>query len=75
MTYLYTGIIHLIGSLSCLGKGLTYLDLSKTKLSTKGIKAIAEMMSKNSQVFSSLQTLKMAELASSRGEDLQVSSD
>ena len=62
----------MIGSLSSLGKGMTYLDLSKTRLSTKGIRAIAETMSKNSQVFSSLQTLKLAELSSSKPEDLQV---
>ena len=71
--FISLGIIHLIGSLSSLGKGMTYLDLSKTKLSTKGIKSVAEIMSKNSQVFSSLQTLILAELSGGKAEDLQVS--
>ena len=71
--FISIGIIHLIGSLSSLGKGMTYLDLSKTKLSTKGIKSVAEIMSKNSQVFSSLQTLILAELSGGKAEDLQVS--
>ncbi|XP_050395168.1 F-actin-uncapping protein LRRC16A isoform X3 [Patella vulgata] len=63
------GIIHLVGSLSNLSKGLTSLDLSKTGLTTKCLNRIAESMSQSSTISSTLQTLKLAD-NSLKAEDL-----
>ncbi|KAK6185442.1 hypothetical protein SNE40_007675 [Patella caerulea] len=63
------GIIHLVGSLSNLSKGLTSLDLSKTGLTTKCLNKIAESMSQSSTISSTLQTLKLAD-NSLKAEDL-----
>ncbi|KAH3769576.1 hypothetical protein DPMN_170879 [Dreissena polymorpha] len=61
-----------MGTLSTRGRKCTLLDISGTKITSKGLNRIAEVMSKHPHVFSGLQTLKMASLLPSKGEDLQV---
>ncbi|KAL3859724.1 hypothetical protein ACJMK2_009925 [Sinanodonta woodiana] len=65
-------LVHLVGSLKSRGRCFTYLDLSRTKLSTKGLNRVAEIMSQSPNVFSGLQVLKLAELSSGKSEDLQA---
>ncbi|XP_052230145.1 F-actin-uncapping protein LRRC16A-like [Dreissena polymorpha] len=66
-----TGGEYLMGTLSTRGRKCTLLDISGTKITSKGLNRIAEVMSKHPHVFSGLQTLKMASLLPSKGEDLQ----
>lgn len=63
------GIIHFLGFLSKPNHGLTYLDLSKTGLTGKGINKLSETMSESSIMQKSLKTLKMAD-NSMKGEDM-----
>jgi len=66
------GAEHLIGTFSSRGKACTWLDLSNTKMTTRGLNKIAECMNRSPHVFSNLQTLKLASLAPSKYDDLQV---
>ncbi|KAK3597571.1 hypothetical protein CHS0354_018165 [Potamilus streckersoni] len=65
-------LVHLVGSLKSRGRCFTYLDFSRTKLSTKGLNRVAEIMSQSPNVFNGLQVLKLAELSSGKSEDLQA---
>ncbi|CAE1321050.1 LRRC16 [Acanthosepion pharaonis] len=55
------GVIHFLGSLSKLSRGLTDLDLSKTGLTGKGINKLAETMCGSSVIRNSLKTLKISD--------------
>ncbi|KAL4234559.1 barbed-end actin filament uncapping [Mactra antiquata] len=66
------GAEHIFGSLSSRGRPFTYLDMSRTRITSKGLNKMAECMNRSPHVFSSLQTLKLSGLTSgNRIEDLQ----
>ena len=62
-----------LGSLSKLSRGLTYLNLSKTGLTGKGINKLAETMCASSVIRNSLQTLKISDNPV-KGDEVTVSS-
>ncbi|XP_067651117.1 F-actin-uncapping protein LRRC16A-like isoform X1 [Haliotis asinina] len=63
------GVHHLMGSLSNQAKGLVYLDVSKTGMTTKGLNRIADTMGGSACIPNTLRTLKLAENGQ-KGEDL-----
>ncbi|XP_052825324.1 F-actin-uncapping protein LRRC16A isoform X6 [Octopus bimaculoides] len=63
------GIVHFLGFLSKLNHGLSYLDLSKTGLTGKGINKLSETMTESSVIQKSLKTLKIADNPM-KGEDM-----
>ncbi|GAB1597646.1 uncharacterized protein LOC115210256 [Argonauta hians] len=63
------GFIHFLGFLSKINRGLIYLDLSKSGLTTKGINKLCETMSSSSVIQKSLKTLKIADNPM-KGEDM-----
>ena len=68
-----TGAEHIFGALSSRGRRVTWLDLSKTRITSKGVNKISEIMSKSPHVFNTLQTLVLAGLSSgNKPDDLQV---
>lgn len=69
----FSGAEHIFGALSSRGRRVTWLDLSKTRITSKGLNKISESMSRSPHVFSSLQTLILGGLNSgNKGDDLQV---
>ncbi|XP_052815296.1 F-actin-uncapping protein LRRC16A-like isoform X7 [Mya arenaria] len=65
------GAEYLIGALSSRGKQCTYLDLTGTKVTSKGLNKVAEAMNRSPHVFSALQTLKLSTVAAGKSDDLQ----
>lgn len=61
-----------MGTLKSLSRGLNYLDLSRTGLTTKCIAKIAETLSQSQTLLTSLRTLKFADNGQ-KGEDFSVS--
>ncbi|XP_025116030.1 F-actin-uncapping protein LRRC16A-like isoform X17 [Pomacea canaliculata] len=62
------GATSLMGTLKSLSRGLNYLDLSRTGLTTKCIAKIAETLSQSQTLLTSLRTLKFADNGQ-KGED------
>ncbi|XP_069112482.1 F-actin-uncapping protein LRRC16A-like isoform X6 [Argopecten irradians] len=63
-------IIHLIGSLGSLCRGLVQLDISHIKLTGKSLNRVAETLTHNAVVGSKLLTLNLSDNPA-KGEDLQ----
>lgn len=66
-------MVHFIGSLKNLSKGLVHLDISSTKILGKGVNKVAECLSQSPAIVQSLNSLSLADNPS-KGEDVQVSS-
>ncbi|KAL5021980.1 hypothetical protein ScPMuIL_001135 [Solemya velum] len=64
------GAIHFIGATSSLSRGLSYLDMSRIKLSGKGLNKLVETLSQGPHLSSTLTFLNLSD-NSSKGEDLQ----
>lgn len=66
-------MVHFIGSLKNLPKGLVHLDISSTRILGKGVNKVAECLSQSPAIVQSLNSLSLADNPS-KGEDVQVSS-
>lgn len=66
-------MVHFIGSLKNLSKGLLHLDISNTRILGKGVNKVAECLSQSPAIVQSLNSLNLADNPS-KGEDIQVSS-
>lgn len=66
-------MVHFIGSLKNLSKGLVHLDISNTRILGKGVNKVAECLSQSPAIVQSLNSLSLADNPS-KGEDIQVSS-
>lgn len=66
-------MVHFIGSLKNLSKGLLHLDISNTRILGKGVNKVAECLSQSPTIVQSLNSLNLADNPS-KGEDIQVSS-
>ncbi|KAK7492243.1 hypothetical protein BaRGS_00016540, partial [Batillaria attramentaria] len=63
------GVTHLFGTLKSLARGLSYLDLSRTGVTTRCLSKMAETLSQSETLLASLQTLKLADNGQ-KGEDM-----
>ncbi|XP_048748986.2 F-actin-uncapping protein LRRC16A-like isoform X4 [Ostrea edulis] len=63
-------MIHFIGSLKNLSKGLVHLDISNTRIIGKGLSKVAESLSQSPTIVQSLHSLNISENPG-KGEDMQ----
>lgn len=63
-------MVHFIGSLKNLSKGLLHLDISNTRILGKGVNKVAECLSQSPAIVQSLNSLNLADNPS-KGEDIQ----
>jgi hypothetical protein len=64
-------MIHFIGSLKNLSKGLVHLDISNTRIMGKGVNKVAESLSQSPTIVQSLHSLNISDNPG-KGEDMQV---
>ena len=68
----HPGILHLMGTLKSLSRGLNSLDFSHTGVSARCLGKVGETIAQSETLLSSLQTLKLADNSSQKHEDIGV---
>ena len=69
--FMVPGVMHLMGTLKSLARGLSHLDLSRTGITSRCVNKVADTISQSQTLLASLQTLKVAENGQ-KGEDVAV---